>query len=507
MTSHQQTAAWRLPFIWIKRIRLARNAVFSLTQILVGTLATFWMYRRSAMSVGLSGLGAWSVTSGLVSLLTLADLGMTDAMVREVARFRAQMDWAGVRRAIVSCSCYVGFAVAAVGCAVYPLIRLYLNHILHHDASFHVDPLILSAVAVLAINTVYLGLLGAIEGFEHYHFRLIATAGGSISLVASSFFFLHRFGTLGIAFSFMTQAVVNLLVAAFILWNLLPAAGPTGARFSVRELRRLSKIGVPIRLGSLVNLTYEPITRLLIARFGGIESAGTYEAAVRCGIQSKALIVGCVQVVLPRFSLLSVNSREAFRKLLQIAYRMTGLLVIGVLPLMLLAMPIISFVLLGRLDERLQLFAEILSFGWLVNALAVPPSYANLADGKLFWNWFCNVCASIVNPAIGLILGPIFEARGVVVGTACALVSMTLMAVISRRLTSKDRIPRPGAGALGITAAAVILVTIRHFVSAHFTDNFTILSASAALCVLFAAFWLVVALRSVQKMVHEAGVG
>jgi O-antigen/teichoic acid export membrane protein len=481
--------------------------VFSLTQIIVGTLATFWMYRRSAMTVGLSGLGAWSVTSGLVTLLTVADLGMTDAMVREVARYRAQADWAGVRRAILSCSCYVGVATLLVGIAAFPLIRLFINRILHRNAGFDIDPLVMGAIVLLAINTVYLGLLGAIEGFERYNFRLLATAGGSVSLVASSYFFLHRFGTEGIAFSFITQSAVNLVVAAFILRYLVPAADAAGAGFSLRELRRLSKIGVPVRLGSLVNLTYEPVTRLLIARFGGIESAGTYEAAVRCGIQSKALIVGCVQVVLPRFSLLSVNSRDAFRKLLQIAYRMTGLLVIGVLPLILLAMPIISFVLLGRLDERLQLFAEILSCGWLVNALAVPPSFANLADGKLFWNWFCNVGASIVNPAIGLVLGPIFGARGVVIGTTCALISVAVTQAITRTYTAKETLPRPSLGALGLTAAAALFVAARLYLSAHATENFTVLAASAGLCALFAAVWLVVALKSVQRMVHEGGAG
>jgi O-antigen/teichoic acid export membrane protein len=465
------------------------------------------MYRRSAMTVGLSGLGAWSVTSGLVTLLTVADLGMTDAMVREVARYRAQADWAGVRRAIVSCSLYVGAAILVVGCAAYPLIRLSLNHILHRNPGFALDPLILGAVAMLAINTVYLGLLGAIEGFERYSFRLLATAGGSISLVASSYYFLRHFGTLGIAFSFVTQSLVNLLVAAFILRVLVPAADARCTGFSVQELRRLSKIGIPVRAGSLVNLTYEPVTRLLIARFGGIESAGTYEAAVRCGIQSKALIVGCVQVVLPRFSLLAVNSRDAFRHLLQIAYRMTGLLVLGALPLMVLAMPLISFVLLGRLDDRLQLFAEVLSLGWLVNALAVPPSFANLADGKLFWNWFCNIGASIVNPVIGLILGPIFGAMGVVISTTCALMSVALTQAVTRSITAKETLPRPSLGGVALAALAAAFVATRLFLSAHLTGNFSILAVSVALCVLFGAIWLVVALKSVQGMVHEAGVG
>ena len=428
-------------------------------------------------------------------------------MVREVARFRADSDWTGVRRAIVSCSCYVGVAILVAGAAAYPGLIYSLGRILHHDLAFDIRALIASAVIVLAVNTVYIGLLGSIEGFERYSFRLVATACGSVSLVASSFYFLQRFGTLGIAFSFLTQALVNLLVAAFILRSLVPRAELGASGFSVRELRRLSRIGIPIRLGSLVNLTYEPVTRLLIAKFGGIASAGIYEAAVRCGIQSKALIVGCVQVVLPRFSLLSVNSREAFRKLLRIAYRMTALLVMGVLPLIVLAMPVISFLLLGRLDDRLQLFAEVLSLGWLLNALAVPPSFANLADGKLFWNWFCNVGASIINPAVGLLLGPLFGAEGIVVSSAFALATVTLTQAVTRSITTGEALPRPGARALLLTVVAAIFVAARLFLSGYLTATASVLAASLALCALFAGIWLVIALKSVQTMVHEAGVG
>jgi O-antigen/teichoic acid export membrane protein len=505
MRNAQRRATWALPLMWMSRIRLARNAAFSLTQIIVSTVTLFWMYRRSAIVVGLSGLGAWSITTGLVSLLVVADLGVTDAMVREVARLRSMQDWTRMRRTILSCSIYVAFVIVLVGLVTYPLIHLYLGRVIHHDVTLRIDVLILNSMIIVALNTVAVGLLGAIEGFEHYNLRLVVTACGSSLLVASSYYFLPRFGTIGISLSYMVQSIVNLLVAVFIVRNLVPKGHSRDSHFSLQEVRQMARIGVPMRLGGLVNLTYEPITRLLVARFGGIESAGIYEAAVRCGVQVKAMIVACIQVVVPRFSALAVNGTDALRSLLQVAYRITGLLVVGALPLLLLSTPLISVLLLGRLDAKFQLFAEILSVGWLINALAAPSSFANLADGRLFWNWLSNVCAAAINPAVGLVLGRVYGAIGVVIGTACALTSMALIAVIARRLTAKDRIPRPGAGAVLLLMIAGLLVTGRFIVSACSSDKLTILETSLALSAFFALIWLIIAFRSIKRMVHDAG--
>jgi O-antigen/teichoic acid export membrane protein len=367
--------------------------------------------------------------------------------------------------------------------------------------------LILNSVIILAANTAFVGLLGAIEGFERYSFRLLVTVSGSISLIASSYMLIPRFGTVAISLCFMIQSVVNVLAAAFILRTLVPRGGPMGLGFSLLELRRMAKIGIPIRLGGLVNLTYEPVTRLLIVKFGGIGSAGTYEAAVRCGIQAKALIAGCIQVVLPRFSALAASNVDAFRGLLQFAYKITGLLVAGALPLILLSTPLISFALLGRLDGKFQLFAEILSVGWLINVLAVPTSFANLADGRLFWTWFANVCAAVINPAMGLILGRALGAKGVVIATGCALVSMSAITLVARRLTAKDRIPLPGPRTVALVVVAIALVAVRLFISDRYDDTFTSLSASLVLSTLFAVIWLAVSFSTLRQMLHEAGVG
>ena len=156
--------------------------------------------------------------------------------------------------------------------------------------------------------------------------------------------------------------------------------------------------------------------------------------------------------------------------------------------------------------HELQLFAEILSVGWLVNALSVPPSLANLADGKLFWNWFCNVGASVVNPVIGLILGPLFGARGVVIGTTCALVSVALTQAVTRSTTARETLPRPTRGALVLGFVGVIFVSLRLFLSSYLRKDFEILAASMILCALFVGVYLVSALKSVRTMMIDAGV-
>jgi O-antigen/teichoic acid export membrane protein len=482
-----------------------RNALFSVTQIAVSTIVLFWMYRRSTIITGLTGLGTWSLTTGLVSLLTVADLGLTDAMVRQVARYRAAHDWLGVRRVIVSCSCYVGVAILVFGMALHPVIAGYLETIVHQgDANLGL--LTSSSIVVLVINTISLGLLGAIEGFERYEHRLLVGVTGNVVLIASSYYFLSRFGALGISLCFLMQSVTTLAVAALVLKQLIPEPQNLGPIFSFAEIRRMSRLGIPIRAGSLVNLTYEPITRLLVAKFGGIESAGIYEASVRCGIQGKAIIVACTQVVVPRLSALAMSGSAAIATLLQFAYRVTGLLVIAALPLILLSSPLISYVLLGRVNVQFQLFTEILSTGWILNSLAAPASFANLAEGRIFWNWFSNASAALINPAIGLLLGPLFGVKGVIIGSSIALLSMALILVVTRKLRSNDPIPRPGPAVNSLLVLALTFLIAQHVVTLSFAGSAAILATSFSLTFAFALVWVCIALKSIQRIVDDAGI-
>jgi O-antigen/teichoic acid export membrane protein len=504
MTENDRPLGKFLPLMWFSHIKLARNAAFSITQIVVITIAVFWMYRRSALLVGLTGLGAWSVTMGLVSLLIVADFGITEAMVREIARFRVRQDWSGMRRAIVSCVCYVAPVILVMGSLLFPLVRSILRGLIPHDPHLMANILIINGVVIVALNAVSVGLLGAIEGFERYDLRLVVSLSASGALVISSFFLLVRFGAVGISLSFLIQSVVSVAVSAFILMRLIPPDGASEPRLSLRELRRLSKIGVPLRLGTLVNLTYEPVTRLLVAKFGGIESAGLYEAAVRCGSQGKAMIVACIQVVSPRLSALAVDRAESLKKLLRVAYEITGLLVVGALPVILLAVPLISLVLLGRVNVHFEMFASILSIGWLVNALAAPPSFANLADGRLFWNWLSNVCAAVINPIIGLALGPMLGALGVVIGTACALISMAGIAIVARAVNSRERVPLPGRSGAFLLVFATLVLLLREILRIHFHDEPVTLIVSLALTTIYALVWLVVAMRSLTRIISES---
>ena len=78
--------------------------------------------------------------------------------------------------------------------------------------------------------------------------------------------------------------------------------------------------GLNIQMISVSQMLYDPITKGLLVKFGGLDLAGYYEMANRMVIQLRGLIVSAVQVLVPTIADLKEKNPDSIHKVYKEAW-------------------------------------------------------------------------------------------------------------------------------------------------------------------------------------------
>jgi hypothetical protein len=200
------------------------------------------------------------------------------------------------------------------------------------------------------------------------------------------------------------------------------------------------------------------MTRIFLAKFGSAEAIGIYEIVSRITIQVRGVMVSATQVIVPRLVMVARTPDVGTRVLREVVDALSVVATATFIALM-LALPVLSLVVLRRVDTRLIVFGTLLSIAWLVNTLGAPAFFSNIVDARPGRNVLSQLTVAGLNVILGLFLGSLAGPTGVVAGTTLALAGGSILTM----LTAKSRVPQPlssvavdaplwlcGLGALGI---------------------------------------------------------
>ncbi len=155
------------------RSQITKGALLSYLSLLIanasGLLVTPYMLR----ALGTSEYGLYTFIGAAVAYVNLLDFGLTNSIVRYVARYRATGDHAGEASFLhMAMIAYVGIAalVAAVGLAVYPHVALLLGHSLSAGELRIARLMFAVLIANVAISLPSGAFAAIITGYEHFAF-------------------------------------------------------------------------------------------------------------------------------------------------------------------------------------------------------------------------------------------------------------------------------------------------------------------------------------------------
>lgn len=413
---------------------LMRSALAGAAQTLgVGALYLV-LYRAVNASLGVERLGVWSVVVAAASAARVADLGMSVSVTRFVARAFA----AGRPRAAADVIETAVLTVAAVlGAALLPAapaLRWLLGHILppaHLGEARALVPYVLASFWLASVGAI---LQGGLDGCRRIDQRAALAVAGQSLMVALALALMPAYGLTALAWAQVVQGLAVACGAWLLLRRLIPGLPAAPVRWRRAVLREVTPYGANIQAAAVLAVFLDPLTRALMARFGGPAAAGYFEMAGQVVLRVRALLVAANQAAVPWFAHLAETARDRLGEAYRLNVRLLVLLALPLFALVFAWSGLLSEFFLGRRDAGLMFMLRLVGAAWLLNTANVAAYFVNVGAGDVADNTLSHLTTAAVNVALGFVLGLRYGGVGVAWAYALALVTGSwLLLVLFRR--------------------------------------------------------------------------
>lgn len=382
-------------------IRLRLTVVIGVCSFVANALLAFVSYRLVLKLGGLELLGLWSALVSATFLIRLGDLGLGAAAVRYVALLPKGASIREGRQlidTIVLSNAALFLALSIIGLIVLSYAFPFLAEIPPDSPkailASHILPILMFGFMLQGISGATLAVL---QGLHLGYLSSGITVLGLLVQMSFVLLLIPDYGLLGFAWAMVAQNTVVMVLGWAIILSTTSSlsAGILPVNYSLEQLRRTLKFGINLQAVNIVNGFFEPVAKLLIGRFSGLEALGTFELAARSIHILRGLVNSAVLATVPASADLMTTDISAVRSQYLNIRRRTVWAIGGLLVLALMASPLISLLWLDRVDKAFMLVLAIVSAGVMGNVVGAPAYTLGLASGKLSGN-FISAGTSII---------------------------------------------------------------------------------------------------------------
>lgn len=397
---------------------LRRNAIFSVAEALLNGLSLFFIYKNVVSTLGVSLLGVWSLVLATTAFGRLADVGISGGLARFVAREQAKGKAGSPHGYIETGMLSVAAIMGVLTLAAYWPIYLALGIALHDDElvlAREIVPYALLTFWLLNINAV---TAAALLGLHRADLRSISSICGMLVQVAASLALVKSFQLKGLAWAQTAQYVVAIGLSWSFVVGVARTVSIVPTRFQAELFKELLGFGTKLQIGTIANLLFEPMTKIIIGQIAGTAVLGLYELAYRMVYQVRSVAITALQNLVPAFANLKQTDPEALGALFRKACRMAALVGAPIMGGVIVVAPLVSVIWIDTYSPDFVRLTALLSLCWAVNILAAPAYFFGLGTGEVNVNIGGQVATGVLSPALGLGLGLAFGAYG----AACGIV-------------------------------------------------------------------------------------
>jgi O-antigen/teichoic acid export membrane protein len=414
----------------MKKRQILINASMSIGQFIVSGVTLFFLYKFLLHRLGAERFGIWSVVLATTSLVNVGNLGFSGCVVKYVAKYVAVEDNESVidviHISILALGVFIGMMLGVFYVFSGGLLGLVFtpNHLAE---AMSILPYAMVSVWLSVIVGVF---QGALDGYQRIdHSSLLVIGRGLINLLLC-FLLVPGYGLNGLAYAYAIQSGIVLVATWLTLKKLLPSLPLIPGRWDRKLFREMLKYGFHFQVISISQMLYDPITKGLLARYGGLSMTGFYEMASRMMVHLRGLLIAANQVLVPTIAALRESNPGIIRKLYQDSYEALLYIALPYFSLIVALSPVVSRVWIGYYEPDFVFFFAILSIGWLINSMYAPSYIANLGIGDLNWNAVGHVIIAVLNLVLGILLGRTYGGKAVVVAWTISLVVGSLIILI-----------------------------------------------------------------------------
>lgn len=413
------------------------NAVTTIAQTLGNAFVLFFLYRFLIRSIGVERLGIWSLVLATTSVITLANQGFSTSIMKFVAKYAARENAEEVAVLVQTAVISVALAIGVVSIGLYPVARWILHAVLSDARLAEAYAILPLAIVSLWIAIVQGVLQAGLAGHQLITICNYLEFGGGLSYLGLAFVLVPGHGLPGLAYAQVIQGLGILLVTWLLLRRQVCGLPFVPRRWSRTMFREIGGYGFHFQLITSTQALREPVTKALIARFGGLAMTGFYDLAARWIFTFRELIVQANQVLVPTISHLQEREPKLIPVVYRESYRLIFFLAVPTFASAALLSPLLSRIWIGRYEPVFVEFAAILAAGWLVNVLTNPAYVADLGTGALKWVSVGCVVAATLNAILGFAAGMRLGGIGVVAATAISQAGGYIIVLVAYHLENR----------------------------------------------------------------------
>ncbi|MGH9877158.1 MAG: lipopolysaccharide biosynthesis protein, partial [Nitrososphaerales archaeon] len=275
-------------------------------------------------------------------------------------------------------------------------------------------------------------LLGALDGCQRIDLRSALMTVSQLINLGLAILWVPVHGLEGVARAQVVQAFGLAIFSWWILRRQIGALPLLPLRWRGRVLRGMLWYGFNFQVMSIMAMLFDPVTKALMSKLGGLAALGYYEMASKLVLQLRAIIIESNRVVIPIVARLKEHSADTeLRRLFEASLRMSLVVSATGYGIVSLCSPTISFLWIGKTENIFVSYVIILSTGWFVNTLAGPAYFHNLGVGRLARNVLGQIIIATSNLLLGISAGLLWGGTGVVSAFSASLVFGSIVIIFS----------------------------------------------------------------------------
>lgn len=415
----------------MQKSKLFFNSIAAIGQVLIVGIVYLVLYRYLLVTLGIELLGVWSLIIASTSLALIANFGISTSIIKFVATYYARNDFDRLRKLI--------FTAAVFIIGTYSIISVVIliagTYVLPHFIEAKYLPIALEILPFSLLSLIINALGGVIssclDGIQKNYIKSYIVSFSSIVLFALSVLLTPKFGLKGLIFAQIFQAIIVLVASIYYLSKSIKSIFTLQWNWSKSLFKEIINYGIKMQALSFMQMSFEPVTKALLSKYGGLAMVGYYEMASRLVTQLRGLIVSANQVIIPVVAEAKETKetyvKELYIKTFSIVLLFDIVLITGII----ITAPIVSFLWIGKIVPFF-LFAVVLnSVVAFVNICSNPAYFSYLGEGKLNWLIYSYIAITVLNPVLSYFLGIEFNGYGVVVGWNIAFLIGSLLVLFS----------------------------------------------------------------------------
>ena len=412
------------------------NALSAVMQVLFTALLYFFLYKYLLSTIGVAQLGVWSLILSFSSIANLANMGLTSGLVKFVAEYILDDDKSKLGKLILTSLVSMSILFGVLCLIIFSGAQFFLGYVIDKkflSISLKILPYSLASLSINAIGGVFTSVL---EGHQKNYIRNFIYVVSGIIMFIGTIILTPVNHLEGVAIAQLIQSVFIFFSAFLFVIKINPNNRIKYWKWSTRSFKELFNYGYKFQLVSVSQLLYEPATKLLLSKYGGLVLLGHYEMATKAVNQFRALLTNANQVVIP---VVAEKSKLGGSSFLQEFYiRMNRILLLFNLPLstiLILSTPIISLLWIGSFNYDFIFSMLALTVSSFINIMCGPAYFSSLGEGKLNILVLVHVGIALLNIVLGLVLGHYAAGYGVILAWAIAISAGSIVVTINYNKT------------------------------------------------------------------------